>query len=250
MNDIFIKRSSLPVYSSQKISNGSNHDLFLKAFFETDLVCIITMLDALLLFKGGPTISAVEQTLPEDLIYISYMGIKTLNQFFNYDLISTQSILNAEGMRLQLFHLVVFWIYYWKSHVSSSINLDNLFHEVLLLLGYTSLSDTRGQEMLRFGQGTAIITVLADLDFHYYLDPRYIYLLLILTLRLKEILFPTLISAIFQDELNISILEEDLSLEFLKEFIENRPLELKLDPRFALENRIPSHFLAEIITRH
>lgn len=141
----------------------------MKTFFETDLVCIITMLDALLLFKGGPTIAAVEETLPEDLIYISYMGIKTLNQFFNYDLISTQSILNAEGMRLQLFHLVVFWIYYWKSHSSSSVN--NLFNEVLLLLGYTSLSDARGQEMLRFGQGTAILTVLADLDFHYYLDP-------------------------------------------------------------------------------
>ena len=159
------------MYSSEKNTNGKNHDLFMKTFFETDLVCIITMLDALLLFKGGPTVAAVEESLPEDLIYISYMGIKTLNQFFNYDLISTQSILNSEGMRLQLFHLVVYWIYYWKSHVSSSLNLDNLFNEVLLLLGYTALSDARGQEMLRFGQGTAIITVLADLDFHYFLDP-------------------------------------------------------------------------------
>ena len=130
------------------------------------------MLDALLLFKGGPTIAAVEDTLPDDLIHISYMGIKTLNQFLNYDLIATQSILNSEGMRLQLFHLVVFWIHYWKSHSSSFANLDNLFNEVLLLLGYTSLSDARGREMLRFGQGTAIITVLAELDFQYFLVPR------------------------------------------------------------------------------
>lgn len=66
---------------------------------------------------------------------------------------------------------------------------------------------------------------------------------------MKEILLPTLIIAIYQDDLNMSILEEDLSLEYLKEFIENRPLELKLDSRFSLENRIPGHFLTEILTR-
>jgi hypothetical protein len=66
---------------------------------------------------------------------------------------------------------------------------------------------------------------------------------------MKEILFPTLISAIHQDELNMSILEEDLSLDYLKEFIENRPIEMKLDSRFSLENRIPNHFLTEILSR-
>ncbi len=58
-----------------------------------------------------------------------------------------------------------------------------------------------------------------------------------------------MISAIHQDELNMSILEEDLSLDYLKEFIENRPIEMKLDSRFSLENRIPNHFLTEILSR-
>jgi hypothetical protein len=66
---------------------------------------------------------------------------------------------------------------------------------------------------------------------------------------MKEVLFPTLISAIYGDELNISILEEDLSLDYLKEFIENRPIDMKIDPRFSLENRIPNHFLTEILSR-
>ena len=66
--------------------------------------------------------------------------------------------------------------------------------------------------------------------------------------RLKNILFPTLIAALYQDELNSQILEEDMSLDLVKTYIQeyssinntdedNAPP--ILPPHFRLEFRIP-----------
>ena len=78
-------------------------------------------------------------------------------------------------MRPQLFHLVIFWMHYWTTWSGQEENnselIDTLFHQVLLLVGYTCLSDARGREMLRFGQGPVILKVLAGLPFNYFIDP-------------------------------------------------------------------------------
>ena len=82
------------VYTEKTVSATTiNHDSLVKSLFSTDLVCIITMLDALLLHKGGPTKLAVDECLDDDMITISLMGIKTLNQAANLDLKMTQACL-------------------------------------------------------------------------------------------------------------------------------------------------------------
>ena len=85
--------SALPVYTQKSAPMTTlNHQETIKSLSSTDLVCIITMLDALLLHKGGPTKLAVEEKLADDMIAISFMGIKTLNQAANLDLKMTQVI--------------------------------------------------------------------------------------------------------------------------------------------------------------
>jgi uncharacterized membrane protein len=87
-------------------------------------------------------------------------------------------------MRPQLFHLVLFWIHYWSTwSVQCSENgedtraIDELFHELLVLIGYVSLQDERGREMLRFGQAPVILKTLAGLPFGYFIDPVYVCIL-------------------------------------------------------------------------
>ena len=82
---------------------------------------------------------------------------------------------------MQFFHLVVFWIHHWNtwsSQLPDTTLIDTLFHDLLLLIGYTSIMDDRGREMLRFGQGPVILKFLAGLPFGYFIDPRCAHFLL------------------------------------------------------------------------
>ena len=57
---------------------------------------------------------------------------------------------------------------------------------------------------------------------------------------LKNILFPTLACALYQDELNRQILEEDLSLDLITAYLSSPDLNFDSLPLyFKLDNRIP-----------
>jgi hypothetical protein len=83
--------AGIPVFKEKKSEETTvNQILLVGALQSTDLVNIVTVLDALLLHKGGPSMLAAEEKLGDDMIEIASSAIKTLNQAANLDLKMTQ----------------------------------------------------------------------------------------------------------------------------------------------------------------
>lgn len=81
----------MPVFVEKTEENTtSNLPAIVKAILSTDFASIVTMLDALLLHRGGPTKLAVEERLDDQLIEIASHGIRTLNQAAHLDLKTAQ----------------------------------------------------------------------------------------------------------------------------------------------------------------
>lgn len=280
---------SLPVYADK----GPIAKSIASAFNSTELVGIVTMLDALVLYKGQTAKTASSEKLPLEIIEITYRALKTLNNIALLDVMSIQNCLNAEGLQSEFFHLIAFWLRHcslWcqAPHRASSTSGNNsslptpgssimisnanatvsgatttattalstpaappaststpstpapassattttttnttslpqhthkdthelsskVLHELILLVGYFSLRNSKSQALLRWGPSPVILKLMVDLPFEYFSEPR-----------LMNILFPTLIIACYKDDDNKQIVEEDLSLDMLCKFVEMR----------------------------
>jgi hypothetical protein len=283
---------SLPVYADK----GPVAKSIASAFNATELVGIVTMLDALVLYKGQTAKTASSEKLPLEIIEITYRALKTLNNLALLDVMSIQNSLNTEGLQSEFFHLVAFWLRHcslWcqtsyrgstsNSHnnsalppLNASLAMSNspsstnsvnaapsvessaavaivpdsntsttpsvtqpattatttattsatvaqhhhkdahdltskVLHELILLVGYFSLRNSKSQALLRWGPSPVILKRMVALPFEYFSDPR-----------LMNILFPTLIIACHRDDDNRQIGEEDLSLDMLTKFVEMR----------------------------
>ena len=125
-------------------------------------------------------------------------------------------------------------------------DLRDLHHELILLGGYLCLSNVQGQELLRMGKPPNLLSRLCQLPIGYFTD-----------MRLKCILFPTLIAACHGNEDNKLIVQQDLSMDMLRTFVEQHIHATKqlqggtggdsstsdlvtVPRRFWLQNRVPS----------
>ncbi len=100
--------------------------------------------------------------------------------------------------------------------MDSSDDLKELLHETILLINYISLLNEKFQNILAKGEVT-LIQRMCSLPFSYFCEKK-----------LKEILFPTLISISYKNERNVEILSKEINLEllilFLKEKIQLEPI--------------------------
>lgn len=87
----------------------------------------------------------------------------------------------------QLYFLLNFLLSYAEANIDANDDVKELLHESLLFIGYYSLLNSEHQNLLQRGEN-CIIKKLCNLPFTYFFDKR-----------LKDILFPTLICATFQN---------------------------------------------------
>ena len=81
-------------------------------------------------------------------------------------------------------------------------------HETLIFIGYFSLLNNEHQNLLQRGEN-CIIKKLCNLPFTYFFDKR-----------LKEILFPTLICATFQNQRSLAIVDQEMDLNTLVKYLD------------------------------
>ncbi|KAK2177858.1 hypothetical protein NP493_575g01002 [Ridgeia piscesae] len=111
-------------------------------------------------------------------------------------------------MSLEFRHITSYLLWYCSHHTN-----EDLLHEVILSIGYFSVLHHDNQMLTQSGQPPTILQQLCALPFQYFSNPR-----------LTNILFPTLISCCYDNQLNREILEQELSCSLLSNFIELVPL--------------------------
>ncbi|XP_014885793.1 S phase cyclin A-associated protein in the endoplasmic reticulum isoform X6 [Poecilia latipinna] len=172
----------------------------------TDLVGVVHTLYCILLHSFSPeSASQTQEPYGPGVIQVAMHGIRFLNSFAILDLSAFQSVLGAEGLSLAFRHIVSSLLWYCTQHSS-----EELLHEVIICVGYFTVNHPDNQVIVQSGRQPSVLQKLCQLPFQYFSHPRLI-----------RVLFPTLISACYNNSHNKAILQQEMSCVLLATFIQD-----------------------------
>jgi hypothetical protein len=179
-----------------------------QALKSTDIIAAI-IVGALSLSVGDS-----RQSEPNDhIIQISVDALKTLNSAALIDMGTLQNILGSDGVQPSFFHFVLYWLKFWIGETFEAGRRENvLFEELMGLVGYAILGCERNRTMLRFGSAPSILQLLVkQIPFAWFIEEGK-----------RDVLFPVLVAAVWEDEANAGIVMEDVGLGMLIRWGEER----------------------------
>ncbi|XP_063759763.1 S phase cyclin A-associated protein in the endoplasmic reticulum isoform X3 [Eleginops maclovinus] len=172
----------------------------------TDLVGVVHTLYCILLHSFSPESSSQSQEpYGPGVIQVALQGIRFLNNFALLDLSAFQSVLGAEGLSLAFRHIVSSLLWYCTQHSS-----EELLHDVIICVGYFTVNHPDNQVIVQSGRQPSVLQKLCQLPFQYFSHPRLI-----------RVLFPSLISACYNNSHNKVILQQEMSCVLLATFIQD-----------------------------
>jgi len=118
-----------------------------------------------------------------------------------------QTTLGEESISLQLRH-VTNYILAYCNHQQNQTS-DNLLRQILILLGYYSVLNSDNQCRLACGNRPTVLQQISCLPFRYFVESKHM-----------EIIFPTLISCSFDCETTRAILQTEMSLDLIVNYIQ------------------------------
>jgi hypothetical protein len=176
------------------------------------------------------------KTIPLVVLNITIFAIRALNNIANLDLASFQDLLSQDH-QFEVLHVLNFLLQYCSqpeqslnsglaaadlSTVDTSITLLNdgtpirqLLNELILLIGYLCLQNTRNQDMLHWGKSPSLLQRLVGLPFHYLHDQRY-----------KHILLPTLVAGCFENAQNRDLLSEEMNIDLVASYLDEQIIKM------------------------
>ncbi|KAL3513098.1 hypothetical protein ACH5RR_025815 [Cinchona calisaya] len=178
----------------------------LSAISETGLVCLPSMLTAVLLQANNKLSSEqVSYVLPSNFEEVATGVLKVLNNLALMDVAFIQSMLARPDLKMEFFHLMSFLLSHCTSKWAVATDqTGQLLLESLSLLGYFSLFHPENQAVLRWGKSPTILHKVCDLPFAFFSDPE-----------LMPILAGTMVAACFGCEQNKSVVLQELSMDML-----------------------------------
>ncbi|XP_034735175.1 S phase cyclin A-associated protein in the endoplasmic reticulum isoform X3 [Etheostoma cragini] len=172
----------------------------------TDLVGVVHTLYCILLHSFSPESSSQSQEpYSPGVIQVALQGIRFLNNFALLDLSAFQSVLGAEGLSLAFRHIVSSLLWYCTQHSS-----EELLQEVIICVGYFTVNHPDNQVIVQSGRQPSVLQKLCQLPFQFFSHPR-----------LVRVLFPSLISACYNNSQNKVILQQEMSCVLLATFIQD-----------------------------
>uniref|UniRef100_A0A8C4FBP8 S-phase cyclin A-associated protein in the ER n=1 Tax=Dicentrarchus labrax TaxID=13489 RepID=A0A8C4FBP8_DICLA len=171
----------------------------------TDLVGVVHTLYCILLHSFAPeSASQSQEPYGPGVIQVALQGIRFLNSFALLDLSAFQTVLGAEGLSLAFRHIVSSLLWYCTQHSS-----EELLHKVIICVGYFTVNHPDNQVIVQSGRQPSVLQKLCQLPFQYFSHPRLI-----------RVLFPSLISASYNNSQNKVILQQEMSCVLLATFIQ------------------------------
>uniref|UniRef100_A0A4W5NMD5 S-phase cyclin A-associated protein in the ER n=1 Tax=Hucho hucho TaxID=62062 RepID=A0A4W5NMD5_9TELE len=174
----------------------------------TDLVGVVHALYCILLHSSAlpePAAQSPQEPYASGVIQVALTGLRFLNSFALLDLSAFQTVLGAEGLSLAFRHIVSSLLWYCSQHSS-----EELLHEVLICVGYFTVNHPDNQVIVQSGRQPSVLQKLCQLPFQYFSHPRLI-----------KVLFPSLISACYNNPQNKVILQQEMSCVLLATFIQD-----------------------------
>ncbi|XP_055078235.1 S phase cyclin A-associated protein in the endoplasmic reticulum [Periophthalmus magnuspinnatus] len=171
----------------------------------TDLVGVVHTLYSILLHTFPESSSHCQEPYSSGVIQVALNGIRFLNSFALLDLPAFQSILGAEGLSLAFRHVASSLLWYCSQHSSQA-----LLHDVIICVGYFTVNHPDNQGMVQSGRQPSVLQRLCQLPFQYFSHPGLI-----------RVLFPSLISACYNNTHNKVILQHEMSCVLLATFIQD-----------------------------
>uniref|UniRef100_A0A674ATK4 S-phase cyclin A-associated protein in the ER n=1 Tax=Salmo trutta TaxID=8032 RepID=A0A674ATK4_SALTR len=173
----------------------------------TDLVGVVHTLYCILLHSSAlpePAAQGPQEPYAPGVIQVALTGLRFLNSFALLDLSAFQTVLGAEGLSLAFRHIVSSLLWYCSQHSS-----EELLQEVIICVGYFTVNHPDNQVIVQSGRQPSVLQKLCQLPFQYFSHPRLI-----------KVLFPSLISACFNNPQNKVILQQEMSCVLLATFIQ------------------------------
>ncbi|CAF3402161.1 unnamed protein product [Rotaria socialis] len=146
-------------------------------------------------------------TLHEKTYVIAINAMILLNTLAILDLDAFQTTLGEDTISPQLRNVA--------NHILSHCNQqstpmnDNLLRQIIILIGYYCVLNQDNQCRLAFGNRPTVLRQLSCLPFRYFVESKYM-----------DILFPTLIACSFDCETTRAILQTEMSLDLIVNYIE------------------------------
>ncbi|EPY89365.1 hypothetical protein CB1_000113015 [Camelus ferus] len=177
----------------------------------TDLAGVLHMLYCVL-FHGtvsDPGATSPKESYAQNTVQVAIQSLRFFNSFAALDLPAFQSIIGAEGLSLAFRHIASSLL----GHCSQ-VSCESLLHEVIVCVGYFTVSHPDNQVIVQSGRHPTVLQKLCQLPFQYFSDPRLI-----------KVLFPSLIAACYNNPQNKIILEQEMSCVLLATFIQLRGMD-------------------------
>ncbi|KAK3558377.1 hypothetical protein QTP86_017981 [Hemibagrus guttatus] len=176
----------------------------------TDLVGVLHMLYCILLHSTVPepqsgSMASLQEPYSPGVIQVALQGLRFLNSFALLDLTAFQSVLGAEGLSLAFRHIVSSLLWYCSQNSS-----EELLHEVIICIGYFTVNHPDNQVIVQSGRQPSVLQKLCQLPFQYFSHPHLI-----------KVLFPSLISACYNNQQNKVMLQQEMSCVLLATFIQD-----------------------------
>lgn len=178
----------------------------LSAISETGLVCLPSMLTAVLLQANNRcSEQQASYVLPSNFEEVATGVLKVLNNLALIDISFIQKMLARPDLKMEFFHLMSFLLSYCTSKWGTATDqIGLLLLESLPLLGYFSLFHPENQAVLRWGKSPTILHKICDLPFVFFSDPE-----------LMPVLAGTMVAACFGCEQNKDVIQQELSTDML-----------------------------------
>ncbi|XP_052180072.1 uncharacterized protein LOC127793270 isoform X2 [Diospyros lotus] len=196
--------------NENKLSLKAPVTFLLSAISETGLVCLPSLLTAVLLQANNRLSSdQASHVLPSNFEEVATGVLKVLNNLALIDITFTQRMLARPDLKMEFFHLMSFLL----SHCTNKWRVATdqaglLLLESLLLLGYFALFHPENQAVLRWGKSPTILHKVCDLPFVFFSDPE-----------LMPVLAATLVATCFGCEQNKDVVQQELSTDMLLSLI-------------------------------
>ena len=165
----------------------------------------VSMLYGMLLHQGRDNDRDTEPPeLPQHTLDVSVEACTLLLRLVRDH--HVQSVLGSEGISLEFRHIASYLLYYCQHH-SHQAQLLNL---VISLVGHFTANNPDNQSIVQSGSQPSVLQQLANLPFQYFSQPE-----------LRAVLFPTLLSCCYNNDVNMAILSQEMSWKLIDDFVQS-----------------------------
>ena len=175
-------------------------------FFQgTELGGTVSMLYGMLLHQGRDTgqRDTMPASLPQHTLDVAMEACTLLQRLVRDH--HVQNVLGCEGVSLEFRHIASYLLYYCQHH-----NQTQLMNLVIVLVGYFTANHPDNQVIVQSGSQPSVLQQLANLPFQYFSQPE-----------LKGVLFPTLLSCCYNNDVNMAILSQEMSWKLIEDFVQS-----------------------------